>query len=65
MKWFKKFEDFRKDELEYETPIDETPDVAQIDPETEEEKKKKQDEENSNSYVDEEGVIHISDWGKY
>ena len=32
MKWFKKFEDFRKDELEYETPIDETPDVAQIEP---------------------------------
>ena len=60
MKWFKKFEDFKNDELEIETPIDKTPDVAEIDT-----KKEEKNLEPSDSYVDKEGVVHISDWNKY
>lgn len=63
MKWFKKFEDFKKDELEIETPIDKTPDVAKID--TKEEEKEEKNLEPLDSYVDKEGVVHISDWNKY
>jgi hypothetical protein len=63
MKWFKKFEDFKRDELEIETPIDKTLDVAQMD--TEEKMKDEKDLETSDSYIDELGVVHISDWNKY
>jgi hypothetical protein len=63
MKWFKKFEDFKRDELEIEKPIDKTPDVPQID--TKEEEKDEKNLEPSDSYVDKEGVVHISDWNKY
>ena len=57
MKWFKKFEDFQKEkELEIETPIDDTPNVATMDAD---------EEELSKSFIDPKGVIHIEDWDKY
>ena len=58
MKWFKKFEDFRK-ELEIETPIDETPETEIVD------KEEEKDDEVSTSFIDPKGVIHIEDWDKY
>ena len=60
MRWFKKFEDFKGDELEIEIPIHKKPDVAQIESPGEEKNKK-----NFGPYVDDEGIVYISDWNKY
>jgi hypothetical protein len=55
MKWVKKFEDFKGDELEVEMPIDEMPDSKKIE----------NNSDNSKSYLDKEGIVQISDWNKY
>jgi len=55
MKWFKKFEEFKNDELEIETPIDKTPDIAQIET----------TKGDLDSHIDNNGIVYISDWNKY
>jgi len=55
MKWVKKFEDLKGNELDAKIPIDEKTDSTKIE----------NNSDNSKSYVDKEGIVQISDWNKY